>query len=145
MGFGLHPIILIAAITLIGAVACLVFAYFASKWIKRGILIVAALFLLGPSGVALIGFKPELVDDRFRTYKQLFEDIEVGMSRAEVMTLVDRHYPSEGERLPPQIIEDSDKKLSFFMNPEDSTGPNCEGIFLQMEEDTVVKKSYARD
>ena len=145
MGFELHPIFLIAAVTLIGAVSCLVFAYLTSKWIKRGILIVAALFLLGPSGVALIGFKPELVDDRFKTYKQLFGDIEVGMSRADVMTLIDQHYRSEGERLRPNIIEDSDKKLSFFMNPEDSTEPNCEGIFLRMQGDKVVRKSYARD
>ena len=145
MGFGLHPIFLIAAVTLIGAVACLVFAYLASHWLKRGILIVAALFLLVPSGVALIGFKPELVDDRFRTYKLLFGDIEVGMSRADVMTLADQHYPSEGERLRPNIIEDSDKKLGFFMNPEDSTEPNCEGIFLRMQGDKVVRKSYARD
>ena len=142
---GLHPLIIIAAITLIGAIACLVFAYLASHWFKRGILIVAALFLLGPSGVALIGFKPELVDDRFRTYKQLFGDIEVGMSRAEVMTLVDQHYPSEGERLRPDLIEDSDKKLSFFMNPEDSAEPNCEGIFLEMQDNKVMRKSYARD
>ena len=145
MGFELHPIFLIAAVTLIGAVACLVFAYLASHWLKRGILIVAALFLLCPSGVALIGFKPELVDDRFKTYKQLFGDIEVAMSRADVMTLIDQHYPSEGERLRPNIIEDSDKKLSFFMNPEDSTEPNCEGIFLRMQGDKVVRKSYARD
>ena len=145
MGFELHPIFLIAAVTLIGSVACLVFAYLTSKWIKRGILIVAALFLLVPSGVALIGFKPELVDDRFKTYKQLFGDIEVGMSRADVMTLIDQHYPSEGERLRPNIIEDSDKKLGFFMNPEDSTEPNCEGIFLRMQGDKVVRKSYARD
>ena len=145
MIIGLHPLIIIAAITLIGAVACLVFAYLASHWLKRGILIVVALFLLGPSGVALIGFKPELVDSRYKTYKQLFGDVEVGMSRAEVMTLVDQHYPSEGERLRPNIIEDSDKKLSFFMNPEDSTEPNCEGIFLRMQGDKVVRKSYARD
>ena len=142
---GLHPLILFAAISLIGAAACLVFAYLASHWLKRGILIVAALFLLGPSGVALICFKPELVDDRFRTYKQLFGDIEVGMSRAEVMTLVDQNYPAEGERLRPNLIEDSDKKLSFFMNPEDSTEPNCEGIFLKMRDDKVMRKSYARD
>ena len=145
MGFELHPIFLIAAVTLIGSVACLVFAYLASHWLKRGILILAALFLLVPSGVALIGFKPELVDDRFKTYKQLFGDIEVGMSRADVMTLIDQHYPSEGERLRPNLIEDSDKKLSFFMNPEDSTEPNCEGIFLRMQGDKVVRKSYARD
>ena len=105
----------------------------------------AALFLLVPSGVALIGFKPELVDDKFKTYKQLFGDIEVAMSRADVMTLIDQHYPSEGERLRPNIIEDSDKKLGFFMNPEDSTEPNCEGIFLRMQGDKVVRKSYARD
>jgi len=86
-----------------------------------------------------------LVDDRFRTYKQLFGDIEVGMSRAKVMTLVDQHYPSEGERLRPNIIEDSDKKLSFFMNPEDSAEPNCEGFFLEMQDNKVVRKSYARD
>ena len=142
---GLHPLILIAAVTLIGAIACLVFAYLASHWLKRGILIVAALFLLGPSGVALIGFKPELVDSRYKTYKQLFRDIEVGMSRAEVMTLVDQHYPSEGERLLPNLIEDSDKKFGFFMNPEDSAEPNCEGIFLEMQDNNVVRKSYARD
>jgi hypothetical protein len=145
MIIGLHPLILIAGVTLIGAVACLVFACLASHWLKRGILIVAALLLLAPSGVALIGFKPELVDYRFRTYKQLFGDIEVGMSRAEVMTLVDQYYPSEGERLRPDLIEDSDKKLSFFMNPEDSAEPNCEGIFLRMQDNKVMRKSYARD
>ena len=145
MEFGLHPLILIAAVTLIGAVACLVFAYSASQWLKRFILIAAALLLLAPSGVALICFKPELVDDRFRTYKQLFGDIEVGMSRVEVMTLVDQHYPFDGERLRPNVIENSDIKLSFFMNPEDSTEPNCEGIFLRMRDNKVVRKSYARD
>ncbi len=145
MEFGLHPLFVIAALTLIGALVCLIFAWLASHWFKRGILIVAALFLLTPSGVALLCIKPELVDGRYKTYKQLYGDIHVGMSRTEVMTLVDRHYPSEGERLPPDIIEDSDKKLSFFMNPEDSTEPNCEGIFLELENDAVVKKSYARD
>ena len=145
MESGLHPLLLIAAVTLIGALVCLIFACIASHWFKRGILIMAALFLLTPSGVALLCIKPELVDGRYKTYKQLYGDIHVGMNRAEVMTLVDRHYPSEGERLPPDIIEDSDNKLSFFMNPEDSTEPNCEGIFLKLENDAVVKKSYARD
>ena len=145
MEFGVHPLFVIAAVTLIGTLACLFFACLASNWLKRGILIVAALFLLTPSGVALLCSNPELVDGRYETYKQLYGDIHVGMSRAEVMTRVDRHYPSGGERLRPDIIEDSDKKLSFFMNPEDSTEPNCEGIFLKLENDAVVKKSYARD
>jgi len=145
MGFGLHPIFLIAAVTLIGALACLVFACLASNWLRRVILIVVALFLLAPSGAALICLKPELVDGRYSTYKQLFGDIEVGMSRAQVMKLVDQHYPFGGKRLRPKVLEDSEVKLSFFMNPEDSAGPDCEGIFLQMEDDSVVKKSYVRD
>jgi hypothetical protein len=61
------------------------------------------------------------------------------------MTLVDQHYPFDGERLRPNVIENSDIKLSFFMNPEDSTEPNCEGIFLRMRDNKVVRKSYARD
>ena len=145
MEFVAHPLFLIAAVTLIGAVACLNFACLASNWIKRGILIAAALFLLAPSGVALICFKPELVDGRYKTYKQLYGDIEVGMSRSQVMKLVDQYYPSGGKRLRPKVLEDSDHKLSFFMNPEESNEPNCEGIFLEIQDDKVVRKSYARD
>ena len=145
MGFGLHPIFLIAIVTLIGALVCLVFACLASNWLKRGILIVVALFLLAPSGAALICLKPELVDGRYSTYKHLYGDIEVGMSRSQVMKLVDRYYPSGGKRLRPRVLEDSDLKLRFFMNPEESNEPNCEGIFLEIQDDKVVRKSYARD
>jgi hypothetical protein len=144
MRFVLNPILVIAAVTLVGAIACSVFACFASRWFKRSILIVAALVLLAPSGLALITAKPELVDARFRTYKRLYRDIQVGITRSEVMELVDRHYPVNGERLRPAVMEDSDSKLGFFMNPEES-GPNCEGIFLQMQEDRVVKKEYVAD
>lgn len=147
MGFGLHPIFLIAGVTLLGAIACLVFACLASRWLKRSILIVVALVLLTPSGLALIMLKPELVDARFRTYKRLYGDIQVGMSRSEVMTLVIKHYPNEGKRLSPKVIENSETRLAFFMNPEDeeSGEPNCEGIFLNMQDDAVVEKSYSRD
>ena len=145
MEFVAHPLFSIAAVALIGAVACLNFACLASNWIKRGILIVAALILLAPSGVALIYLKPELVDGRYKTYKQLYGDIEVGMSRAEVMTLVDQYYPSGGKRLRPKVLDDSDHKLTFFMNPEESNKPNCEGIFLEMQDDAVVIRSYVRD
>ncbi len=145
MGFGLHPIFLIAAVTLVGAIVCLVFACLASRWLKRSILIVVALVLLAPSGLVLIILKPELVDARFRTYKQLYGDIQVGMSRAEVMALVEKHYPTEGKRLRPKVLENSEDRIGFLMNPEDSRSPNCEGIFLQMQDDAVVKKSYAAD
>ena len=145
MGFGIHSVILIAAITLLGAIACIVFACRVSTWLKRSILIMVTLVLLAPSAFVAVKLKPELVDGRFRTYKRLYRDICVGMSRSEVIELVDRHYPAGGNRPRPRIIKDSDARLDFFMNPENSTEPNCEGIFLQMQEDKVVKKSYSAD
>ena len=138
-------LLMIVAVTLIGAAASLVSAYGASDWIKRSILIVLALVLLVPSGLALVCFKPELVDDRYKTYKQLYGYIQVGMSRAEVMALVNKHYPEDGQRLRPQVVEDSDDRLSFNMNPEGAREPNCEAISLQMQDDAVVKKRYSRD
>ena len=149
MGFSLQPIVIvllmIVAIALIGAIACLVFACRASGWIKRSILIVAALVLLAPSGLALICFKPELVDGRYRTYKQLYRDIQVGMSRAEVMALVEKHYPEAGQRLRPTVVEISEERLSFNMNPEGPREPNCEGISVNLQQDKVVYKFYSRD
>lgn len=145
MDFGQHPIFPIAAVTLVGALACLVFACLASRWLKRSLLILVALVLLAPSGLALVVLKPELVDARVRTYKRFYRDIQVGMTRPEVMELVDRHYPPRGDRLRPEVIKDSDGQLGFHMNPEDPSGPNCEGIFLKMREDRVVNKTYSAD
>jgi hypothetical protein len=149
MGLALQPIVIVllmtAAVALIGATASLVSTYRASDWIKRSILIVVALVLLAPSGLALICFKPELVDGRYKTYKQLYRNIQAGMSRAEVMTLVDKHYPEDGQRLRPQVVEDSDDRLSFNMNPEGAREPNCEGISVTLQGDNVVYKFYSRD
>ena len=145
MKLGIHLFFLIAAVTLLGAITCIVFACLTSRWLKRCILIVVALFLLAPSGLVLIAFKPELVDARFQTYKCFYRDIKTGMIRSEIMDLMDKHYPLEGKRLRPKVHEDSHAKLSFFMNPEDLKEPNCEAIFLQMEDGKVVEKSYAAD
>lgn len=142
---GIHPIFLIAAATLIASIACMTFAYLATRWLTRGFLIVIAIILLVPAGFVITLLKPELVDARFRTYKRLYSDIEVGMSRTEVMGLVEKHYPDEGRRLPPKLLENSAARLDFFMNPEKSREPNCEGIFLRMQDDAVTKKSYSAD
>lgn len=136
---------MIAAITLAGTVACIVFACMVNGRMKRGLFGFVVLVLLVPSALALIVIKPELVDARIRTYKQLYGDIQVGMSRADVMTLVERHYPAEGRRLRPQVIENTEERLSFHMNPEGAKGPNCEGISVNLYEDKVVYKFYSRD
>ena len=67
------------------------------------------------------------------------------MRRADVMTLVNKHYPEDGRRRRPQVVEDSGDRLSFHMNPEEAREPNCEGINLHMQGDKVVYKFYSRD
>ncbi len=145
MNSSIHPIFLVAGVTLLGAIVCIVFACLASRWLKRSILIVVALVLLAPSGLVLIAVKPELVDARFRTYKRLYQDVQVGMTRTEVMELINHHYPTNGKRQRPSVYADTEDKLGFFMNPEHSTEPNCEGIILQMQNETVLKKRYSAD
>lgn len=131
--------------TLVGGIACLVFACLASQWRKRGVLIAAALILLAPSGLALIIVKPELINARVREFKRLHRDITIGMHRSEVMTVIEKHYPPKGTRPTPRIVENSDTRLGFLMDQEKPSDPNCEGIFLQMQDGKVVAKSYSAD
>jgi hypothetical protein len=145
MGIGIHPIFLIAGATLTAAIICGVFASRASGWIKQAILLTVALVLLAPTGFVAIMLKPELVDARFRTYKLLYRDIQVGMTRSEVKQLVRQHYPPGGKRMEPKVVEDSTNALGYFMNPEDSREPNCEGIFLEIKDHKVVRKQYSAD
>lgn len=43
------------------------------------------------------------------------------------------------------MTRDTRWDLSFFMNPETSREPNCEGIFLTLEASRVTKKVYSAD
>lgn len=138
-------LLIISAVTLIGAIASFVFAWRVSSWIVRSILIMASVVLLAPAGLALICFKPELVDGRYKTYKQFYRDIHTGMSRSEVMALVEKHYPETGQRLLPKVIDDSEGRLAFHMNPEGEREPNCEGICVNLQQGKVVYKFYSRD
>lgn len=139
------PMILIAALGLLAAVGCIVAACLASTWPRRVGLIVAACVLLIPAGLFTIALFPEVVDARVRAYKRFYADIEPGMTRADVTALVQRHYPADGRRLPPKIQEDSESRLGFFMNPEDSHELNCEGIFLDLKDGRVAGKRYSED
>jgi hypothetical protein len=42
-------------------------------------------------------------------------------------------------------MSDEPDSLGFFMNPESSREPNCEGIFLKLEAGRVVSKEYSPD
>lgn len=52
-----------------------------------------------------------------------------GISRAEVFIVLERCYPKDGPRKRPKVMDDQPGSLGFFINPERSHEPNCEGIF----------------
>jgi hypothetical protein len=146
MAFGVHPIILVAVIGVI-----LGFIAFSVAWLtQRGLLKAAmsaltVIFFL-PALYVFHVLHPEILDARFRTYKAFYRDITVGMTRAEVFTLIDRHYPKSGPRQRPTILRDELHELKFFMNPERSLEPNCEGIFLYLDVGgRVTGKEYSPD
>lgn len=140
-----HPLFLIAGATLLAAIACLAIAWVSSRSWLRMVLVLLALALLIPPGFLFVALHPEWTDARFRTYKRLYADIRPGMTRDEVRALVDRHYPTGGPRLRPKLLSDTEATLHYFMNPEDSREPNCEGIFLDMKDDRVTSKQYSAD
>jgi hypothetical protein len=111
----------------------------------RALMIVLALVFLLPPAYVFLAFHPELVDGRFRTYKAFYSDIQIGMTRDEVFAVLDRRYPKAGARQRPTVMDDTPDGLGFFMNPETSREPNCEGIFLKLENGKVKSKDYSPD
>jgi len=140
-----HPIILIAVFGALAAVVAIVIACRAKRKLVTALLIVLAVVFILPAGYVYLAFHPELVDGRFRTYKGFYNDIRVGMTREQVLALMDEHYPAGGPRKRPRIIGDTPRSLDFFMNPETSREPNCEGIFLMLEEGRVTRTVYSAD
>lgn len=145
MSFGVHPIILIAAV---GAVAALVAVVIACK-VRSGLvaatMVMLALVFIAPAAYVSLAFCPELLDRRFRTYKAFYGDIQIGMRREEVFVALERRYPEGGPRQRPKVMSDEPGRLGFFMSPESSREPNCEGIFLKLEAGRVVSKVYSPD
>ena len=140
-----HPVILIAGLCAIAAFIAAAFAVRASSVTRRVVLGGVAVVFIIPAVFVFLLLHPELIDGRFRTYKTFYRDIHEGMTRDEVNSLLDRHYPKAGARLRPKVMEDTPERLGFFMNPETSREPNCEGIFLSIHEGHVATKSYSED
>ncbi|MFT4550089.1 MAG: hypothetical protein ACI9UA_005520 [Pseudoalteromonas tetraodonis] len=85
----------LTAISIIGiliALALLVVAFRLQHW-KRIVLTVTSLLILATSALLATPINPWLIDTRYRTYRSFYRDIEIGMNRAEVLNLIDRHYP----------------------------------------------------
>ena len=109
------------------------------------------LLILTGSGVLIssvfifLALNSWIIDPRFRTYRSFYYEIEEGMTRQQVIEILIKHYPRDGARDRPTVRSDDEDQLGFFMNPEDYREPNCEGIFLEMKDGVVVKKTYSND
>jgi hypothetical protein len=144
MSFGIHPIVFAA---IVGGIFAFIAGLIAIRCTSTAIRLLMSLLalLLLPTGLMIAGLNPWLVDARFRAYRSFYRDIESGMTRQQVMELVHRHYPTGGPRRTPNIVTDSPTNLGFFMNPEGSREPNCEGIFLTLTDGRVTNVSYSAD
>ena len=145
MSFGVHSFILIAAVGALAALVGIVVACRAKSRLVTAMMVVLALIFIAPSGYVLLAFHSEFIDGRFRTYKKFYRDIEVGMTREQVLAAMEQRYPANGPRKRPKIMDDTPESLGFFMNPEASREPNCEGIFLTLETGRVTKIVYSAD
>lgn len=140
----LHPLFLLAAIGVPAALVLIMLCCRAGSAVRRIVFAFAALACLAPAGLLSAVFYPELFDQRIRTYKTFYRDIQQGMTHADIEALLARHYPQGGPRLRPRMDEASGI-ISFLMNPETSAEPNCEGIFLTLRNGSVAEKRYLPD
>jgi len=145
MSVGVHPFILFAAVGAFLALLAVVIACKARSGCVSALMLVFALVFIAPAGYVFLAFYPELIDGRFRTYKAFHRDIHLGMTREQVLAALERRYPADGQRKRPKIMDDTPTSLGFFMNPETSREPNCEGIFLTLEGGRVTKIEYSPD
>ena len=113
--------------------------------LRNGLLLGLGLILLLPVAGFGVLINPWLYEERFAAYCLFYRQIKTGMTSAEVVALMERRYPAGGPRSRPKIMEHSTNRLGFFMNPEHATEPNCEGIFLKLQNGAVVSKSYSAD
>lgn len=145
MNFSIHPFILVAALAGLVAVGATILAFRVSRAGQCAFLTMIALLCILPAIYLGAQLRPELVDARFRAYKNFYGEIHEGMSRDEVLAVMERRYPAGGPRQRPKVMSEGPGDLGFFMNPESSREPNCEGILLTLHEGRVTRKVYLVD
>ena len=145
MSFGVRPFFLIAQVCAVAAIIAVIAACRARNGIVTGIMLALALIFLAPVGYVFFEYHPEFTDGRFRTYKAFYRDLQVGMTREQVLAAMERRYPAGGPRKRPKILDDTPERLGFLMDPEISREPNCEGIFLTFEQGRMTQKVHSPD
>jgi hypothetical protein len=146
MSSSIHPIFVLAALGIAASLILLVTVFRVRSMGLKVLLVLIAVVTLAPAGLVLRAVFPEWVDARFRSYKAFYADIQLGMTRDEVMTVQAKTYPENGPRKKPRIITDDSGGLTFFMDPEDpESSVNCEAILLAFKEGKLSAKTYSPD
>jgi hypothetical protein len=93
----------------------------------------------------VMALAPHWINARQRAYKSFYDDIQVGMSREQIVKNMERHYPEAGPRHRPRITTDTPTNIHFLMTPESSGDPNAEGISVKLSDGHVTRKFYSMD
>lgn len=145
MSSSIHPIFVVAALGVLASIILLVTVFKVRSKGLKVMLAFLALLTLAPLGLVVLTLYPEWMDARVRSYKAFYEDIQLGMTREEVMGVQAKIYPEGSPRMKPRIIVDEADHLTFFMHPETSAEPDCEAIILGLKEGRVASKTYSPD
>lgn len=140
-----HPLVVLAMLGLAASLILLVAVFKVRSIGLRLVFVLLSVLTLAPLALVMAALFPEWVDARYHSYKVFYSEIQNGMTRDEVLALQARLYPEGGPRQKPRIIMEDETSLTFFMHPEDSTEPNCEGIFLAFQDGRVTSKTYSPD
>jgi hypothetical protein len=119
MGFGIHPFYVISNAGLLIALVLVFFACRARSGFATALLLVFALLFTVPAIYLCLALHPALIDGRYRIYQAFYRDIQVGMTREQVIAAMDARYPKNGKRQRPRIMQDNPGSLE----------PNCEVFF----------------
>ena len=137
------PLTCLAILGIIIALGSLVDSY-RKTGPERRVLSILGLIILSPSVFFLLVLNPWLLDPRFRAFRSFYYDIEDGMTRAQVIELLESHYPEDGLRGRPTFNQNTEKKIHFFMNTENNQH-TCEGVFISFSEGHVTSRQYSCD
>ena len=142
----LHPVHWLAIFGIVISIILVVAAFRCRGWQLKGWLFALSLAALAPAALVLAASYPDWADPRFSAYRTFFDDIQPGMTRADVLAIRAKHYPEGGPRQLPRIMIDEADSLTFFMHPEDPLSPiDCEAILLTLVDGRVVAKEYSPD
>lgn len=141
-----NPIFILLAVAVALAIPVFIATRIARDRSSRIALVAIGVLCIAAPGYLIVRlYAPHLVDARYRAYREFYDDLEIGMTREQVLAALENHYPTDGPRQRPKPVGHTEDRMGFFMNPEHSHDPNCEGIFLDFSGGQMTRKRYSPD